>query len=936
MTDSATGGDDAPTVEAVYPLTPLQEGMLFHTVQASRRDVYLSQVVCAFHGPLRPERLLEAWEQTVRHEPMLRTAFTWERRERPLQIVFARGACPFEVQDWRQLDPGAQQVAWNAQLQNDRSVGFDLSKIPLSRVFVVRLADDAFRMLWSAHHILLDGWSGTLVIQDVVRQYEALESGTVYQREPGPEFSRYVTYLQERDWTGAEAFWRRRLRAFTTPTALPYRRRATESVDGERSYAVRELSATTSRALEQAARVYGVTLHALTVAAWARLLHVHGGESDVVFGITAATRPPTISGIERAVGLLLNTVPFRTTVDSDAGVRDWLSAIQRNLAATVEHDDSPMSRIQQWSELPARRAPFDSLISFENFPVSQNGTIAQHLTWEVEDILQRSNYPLALLVLPGARLRFTLIYDRAGFDAGDMDRLLAQLETIVVGLAQGADGAVRQLTLLTQAERERVTSTFTRSPAPAPPAPDVLEMFAAHVQQQPDDIAVADESSELTYRELDDRSSGLAHKLQEHGVEPGVVVALMLDRSPALIVAMIGALKSGGAYAPLSTRTSPAQIAHVLGELRRTNEGREPVVVVEDHCDLPGIRTLHVDAGQTSIQRDDATAPPSGARPDDPAYVIYTSGSTGSPKGIVVERRQLAASTAARLDFYQHPAQVFLLLSSPLVDSSVAGIYGALCSGGTLVTPVPRIEQEPDRLAALIDARRVSHTLVVPSLYRTLVDHMPLDRLRALSAVIVAGENCPLDLVRDHHLRAEGVDLFNEYGPAEATVWATVASLGPDTDEITLGRPIPGARVYVLDPDLEPTPLGVPGQICLGGATVARGYLGQPDLTRERFRDDPFEPGGRLYLTGDRGRWLDDGRLVYLGRDDEQVKVRGYRVELGAVEQTLAQHPSVMEAVVVLADTDGNVDAETDRIVAALDRLDPETADLLLQEAARS
>jgi nonribosomal peptide synthetase protein BlmX len=435
----------------------------------------------------------------------------------------------------------------------------------------------------------------------------------------------------------------------------------------------------------------------------------------------------------------------------------------------------------------------------------------------------------------------------------------------------------------------------------------VLELFEARARESSDSIALRTDGAALSYGALDALANRLANRLQSSGVQRGGLVGVFAERSAELIGAMLAVLKIGAAYVPLDPELPAARLEQMTSNL-------DAVLAVPS---LAGrVRSHHV------VLLDDAVAespdrPNIAVDPRSAAYVIYTSGSTGEPKGVVVERQHLAASTAARNAYYDEAPRNFLLLSSAAVDSSVAGIYWTLCSGGTLVLPRTRAEQDMGALARLIEEAGVTHTLLVPSLHHELLEHAAPRRIASLRCVIVAGEACPPEVVQMHRERLPGVQLHNEYGPAEGTVWATADELTRHpTGTVTIGRPVPGARVYLLNDRLRPVPIGVAGEICIGGAFVARGYLGQMEETARRFVADPFVPDGRMYRTGDRGRFLEDGRMEFLGRVDEQIKVRGFRVEPAEIERALRSFPGVREAAVVLATQ--TVSSDVDALTSAL------------------
>ena len=879
-------------VADIYPLAPAQEGMLFHTVAEPGSGVYVEQVTSTLHGPLREDALRDAWTRAVDRHPVLRTAFLWDGLDEPLQVVRQTVALPWERLDWRGVGPDEQERRLGDLLREDRARGFDLAQAPLLRLRLIQTDADEHRLVWTFHHLALDGWSTALVLNEVWADYAALAADRPAASAAPRPFRDYIAWLKGRVASGTEAFWRGTLAGFEAATPLAIDRTAGKPGPVDQREAT--LSADETSRLRDLARRHRVTLSTVVQGAWAILLSRYSGERDVVFGTTVSGRPADLAGVEDMVGMFINTLPLRVEVDPEAGVWDWLRGVQAAALAARQHEHTPLAQIQRWSDVPAGQPLFESLVVFENYPGEGEHAAAEvGLRVEGVDYREQSNYPLALLIVPGDGLRLLAVYDTARFDAPAVDRLLGHLSTLLRAAVEGPEAApVRDLPLLPAAERVEVLA-LAPGPDRAPiPEGGVLALIESHVREAPDALAVTTEAAALTYAELWAASGRLAAGLRARGVGAGVPVGVCLARTPDLIVGILGVLRAGGAYVPLD----PAYPAERL-QLLLADAGAS--VVVTRRPDL--------------FSEAEAVAPdgPHGDGPvpappdlDDLAYVIYTSGSTGRPKGVPVTHRNLAHSTQARLDHYPEAVGRFLLLSSVAFDSSVAGLFWTLASGGALVLPAERQEQDVPALAALAERHGVTHTLCLPSLWRVVLDLARPEALASLRCVILAGEALDPVVAAAHHARLPGAALYNEYGPTEATVWATVHRVEADRlgGRLPIGRPIPGARAYVLDPRGEPAPVGVPGDLHLGGDGVVAGYLGRPEVTAEVFGPDPFaeDPGARLYRTGDRARWNENGTLDFLGRADGQVKVRGHRIELGEVEAALRRHPSVREAAAAI------------------------------------
>ncbi|MFD8251187.1 non-ribosomal peptide synthetase [Streptomyces werraensis] len=899
---------DGRGVEDMYPLTPMQAGMLFHSLMDPQGRTYVNQVQVVLHGVTDPHALAAAWQETADANAILRTRLVWQETAEPLQVVEKRAAVPVTHHDWTGRPPEWCARETEALLAADREAGIDLGAAPLTRLALIRLAPDRVRMVWTFHHVLLDGWSAAQVFDEVCERYAARTGGRRPQVPDRAPFARYLEWLAGQDTARAEQHWRDTLAGFAVPTELPRDRRGADTHGASSSDTVRvALGTEVSARLRDTAQRAGLTVNTVLQGAWGLLLHHYGGGDDVVFGTTVSGRPAELPGVTSMVGLFINTLPTRLRVDLRRPVLEWLRELQAAQSESRRHDFVSLAQLQSWSEVPGGTGLFDSIVVFENYPFDA-GALARHgLAVEQERDVEPTSYALSVVVAPGDDVTVSLDYDPAAFDAVTVEGIGASLRTLLTQFAADADRSLADLAPLEPADGRRLLDRLA-GPGAELPRRTLPDAFAAQVARTPDAPAVLHGAEELTYRQLDERANRLARLLIEAGAGPERFVALALPRTADLIVALLAVLKSGAAYLPVDPGYPAERIAFLFDDVRPD----AVITCAETSARLPeGPYTrIALDAPDGAARLAAASAAPVGdgerrgrLLPDHPAYVIHTSGSTGRPKGVVVPHASVVALTDwAAAEFTGRGLAHVVASTSLNFDVSVFEIFSPLLAGG-------RVEVVRDLLALAerTEPWRAGLLSAVPSaLGRLLAEdtvHVGAD------TVVLAGEALPARAVQQVRAAVPGCRVMNIYGPTEATVYATAFTCDPaDPDRVPpIGRPVGGARAYVLDTRMRPVPAGAPGELYLAGTGVARGYLNRPGLTAGRFLADPFgPPGSRMYRTGDLVRWSADGDLLYLGRTDDQVKVRGFRIELGELEAALARHPQVAAAAARVVEHDGH------------------------------
>ncbi len=892
-------------IEAIYPLSPLQQGMLFDTLYAPESGVYVQHFVCTLRG-LDVLAFEQAWQTLVDQHPVLRTAFAWEKTEAPLQLVGRQVKVKLERLDWRGRAAEEQRAELERWLAQDRARGFKLTRAPLMRLTLMQCDDERLYFVWTHHHLLLDGWSLALALGELFQCYQALRAGARPQLPARRPFANYIAWLQAQDSRQSEAYWREALRGLTAPTPLATAHSPAgtgESAGFAGATALVPTALTTE--LQTFAQRQQLTLNTVVLGAWLLLLARTTGQADVTCGVTVSGRPATLAGVEDMLGMFINTLPFRATVPLDQQPGPWLRELQARQAELRQHEHTPLSQVQKWSEAAPGTPLFESIFVFENYPVDSTALQEQNEGLQIDEVqsIEQTNYPLTLLVIPGRELRLQLNYATSRFDAAGADRLLGYLRCLLEGMLAQPDTQLGALALVPAAERAQLLATWNATATVFPDATLTLyARFAAQVARTPAAPALVCAGQTLSYAQLFARANQLGHALRARGLGPDQLVAVVMERSLDLVVALYGVLAAGAAYLPIDPAAPPARVAHMLAD------SQAPVLLTQAHLRhlLPPrpASVLCLDADWDTLTADlPPTPPPARTRPEHLAYVIYTSGSTGTPKGAMNAHRAIGNRLDWMQQAYPLDATDRVLQKTPFsFDVSVWEFFWPLQVGATLVVAPPGAHQDSAALAALVAAERISTIHFVPSMLQAFVEEPGLAACRSLRRVICSGEALPYALQQRFFARC-AAELHNLYGPTEAAVdvsaWA--CQRASRTPVVPIGRPIANLQLYVLDARMQPVGIGVPGELYLGGLGLGRGYWRRPDLTAERFGPDPYgAAGGRLYRTGDLARWRGDGVVEYLGRLDFQVKLHGLRIELGEIEAGLTRHPAVRESVVLL------------------------------------
>jgi amino acid adenylation domain-containing protein len=875
------------SVERVDPLTPVQQGMLFHELAASDASPYHRQAFFRLRGTVDP-RLTEAvWNQLLSRHALLRSVFDYERTAQPLRIVLKSQTVDFGFADVSRMDAEAEIQAWR---QADLQRGFDLRRDRLVRVHLFKIGEDLFEMAWTHPHILLDGWSGEILMDEFAQLYAALLCGTAAPLPPAADLDAYLAALAARDRDSATAYWRGLLSSYEALATLPRAALAnTRPRPAEHRFRIDEAQ---TAALGALASRHDVTLGTVLQAMWGLLLGRWTDRRDVVFGLVVSGRTVATPDVDRLVGMFINSIPVRVRWEPTEDLGALLRSLQQQAWDGIEHDHAALADIQAASEVP--QGLLDHLLVLENYPAA--GGTGAVIGFEVVGVEtnEQANYDFGILVQAGAVLDVTLPHDASRFPSGFMARIELHLRHLLARILAAPEARLSEFDPLPDLERNTLAAASAGPVTRWPDGATLAELWLESARRTPDALALVDGALRLTYRALDEAAAGVAHRLLADGVRPGGPVGVLAERSAHLVIALLGILKAGGVYLPLAPALPDARIGFIL-----TDAGCGLVLTDEQE----NARMARIGPGLARpiagpVELDCPVVP---VRAEDAAYVIYTSGSTGQPKGVAVGHRGFVNMILAQIEgFGIGPDDVVAQFASCTFDASLSEIFMALLSGACLVIVPDAAIRDGASFLALLAAERITVATLPPSYLRALDGADP----GSLRVLITAGE--PPDL-RDARHYARSLRYFNAYGPTEASVcasWHEVDPGAPYPDGIPIGRPIANTRMMVLDRQDRPMPAGAIGEICLAGPGLAIGYVGQPGLTAERFG---MLNGERIYRTGDLGVVQEDGEVRCIGRRDFQVKLNGYRIEIGEIENRLRDHPAVTHAVVIVRGQPGRL-----------------------------
>jgi len=879
-------------ISGLYRLSGLQEGMLFHSLYAEDEGTYTEQMVCEFED-LQVDAFVQSWDHLIARHSILRTAFHYDEFSVPVQCVYKEAVLPVTILDYRSMNEEEQQKAFREFEKNDLRRGFDFKEAPLMRLTLIRLDEHHYRMLWTSHHILLDGWSLPILVGGLLSIYESLVTGTAVETVAEDRYEEYIRYLGRRDKEQAELYWKEYLRHLNEGTLLPFIASTAARTKGVGTYKGEKLilDKTFTNQLAQYAQRQHITLNTLMQGVWAYLLYRYTGRQDVTYGITVSGRPEDLPGVEQGIGLYINTLPLYARVEEDRIVAAWLQHLQADQQQSREHQYTGLNDIQQWSGVQGDL--FDSSITFQNYPVDE---VVSSKEWQLKvsrvETHPHTNYPLTIIISIAAETSLLFSYNSALLDEVYIERIAGHFRQVLEEITTHESATIGAIELLTPVEKEGLLQAM---PVPAPQETTITDLFEAQVALVPTATAVVYEEGSLTYQQLEEKANQLAHHLRRKGVGPGTLVPLCMDRSLDMLAGIMGILKAGCAYVPIEPDFPSERINYMLSDTGAK-------VVVSSCADkLPdNVEVVTMD----DIYAEPVTRLPRQYVAGQLVYVIYTSGSTGNPKGVMVTHENLldyVAGLTATLPVKECAS--FGLLSSIATDLGNTVIYASLATGGALHVFSKAAINDAEEIGRYLSVHRIDCVKIVPSHWKALSCFLPEKLL------IFGGEALNGSLIDTIRSSGSACMVVNHYGPTETTIGKLLHIVDKEAvyeENVPVGKPFSHTVTYVLSPSGKICPVGVPGELYIGGAGVAAGYLNNEVLTAAKFVENPFG-AGKLYRTGDQVKYLPDGNILFLGRIDDQVKIRGYRVELGEVESVLSRCDLIDQAVVVArADAEGN------------------------------
>ncbi|MCG8312644.1 MAG: amino acid adenylation domain-containing protein [Pseudomonadales bacterium] len=937
---------DRKNVENIYPLSPMQHGLLFHSLLAPHAGAYVPQIVISLKGELDSIAMKTAWQTVANRHGMLRSGYFWQQRDEPYQILFKQLPINWVEQDWSNLTVPEQNNKLETLMACNRTEPFNLQRPPLVRLHWLKTGSDKAKLIFCYHHVILDGWSASLLLKEVIASYQATNgagaqlsanvvsaSAKELPTPPSPPYVDYIKWLKQQDQVAALNHWKSLLanssvlptlpgRLFDTPMATKHKKPA----EPNNCLLETELDDKQSAALHDKLKQRKVTLNSLLQTALALLLRRYGNQGDIQFGTTVSGRPASLANATSMVGLFINTIPVKVSIDAKASVQQHLEQVQNRHLENSEFDFISLRELQ--TQCNDGQPLFNCLLVVENYPTTDdfNSTRSAHTAItqtnhtlqkpvELESISfdENTHLPLTLQVSSGALdkpIRFAARFDSNQFQHDIIEQFLNHFKQLVNTLIQNTHEPIKALELLSDTEKKQ-RHEWNSTAAEFPQQKTLADLFEQQAEATPEQIAVIEDEKSLTYQQLNLRGNVLATTLADRNIGPESIVAVNLQRSLELAVALIAIQKVGAVWLPLETDQPVNRLQGII-------EDAAPALLIHhslQESNASGFATNvpRCDLAQLSYPLNDKdVALNNPVRNSDTyngknaAYLIYTSGSTGKPKGVINTQEAIVNRLHWMQKQYELTQQDRVLHKTPLsFDVSIWELFWPLITGATQVMAKPKGHLDRNYLARCIAEHQVSVLHFVPTMLTDFLNAEALTNapINSLRDVICSGEALTAKLQNQFFSVFNSCRLHNLYGPTEAaidvTAWQCVPNLNEQQQRIPIGKPIDNIQIHLVDPDGQACPIGGIGKLLIGGIGVARGYLNKPELNETRFITSPKL--GKVYDTGDLACYLRDGNIVYLGRQDDQIKLRGVRIELGEIENQMSMLPNVQQAAVMLS-----------------------------------
>jgi len=901
-------------VQDMYALSPMQQGMLFHALLDDQKNSHLVQMTITLEGDLDVGIFVNSIQKLVDRYDVFRTTFIHEKMKQPLQVVLKSRPIPIQHIDLTSYDEAEKTRLLEQYRLEDQMTHFDLASDPLMRVKVVTTGESRFVVIWSFHHILMDGWCFHLIFHDLLSFYLVEKhQASIHMEMPLP-YSSFIKWLGRQDQESAQQYWRHYLNGYEAVSSVPRLSGTPKKAETRHTQASFSITRDVTEKLQQLAAQCDVTFSTVFQAIWGMVLQKYNDVDDIIFGTVVSGRPTELYGVDHMVGLFINTLPLRIQSQKDESFAEVVKKVHLNILQSRKYEHFPLYEIQNLSE--QKQGLFDHIMVIENYPLVealQKNPFMQQAGFMISDVkmYEPTNYDLTIMVQPREEIAVRIDYEANLFDEGIINRMIGHIKSIASQVASNPHILIKELTVLTQEESKRFVEQFHKNSV-AYPAKTIHELFHEQAERTPDRIAVVFEDKKVTYRQLEDASNQLARFLQKKQVHADQVVGILMNRSIEMVVAILGVLKAGGAFLPIDPEYPEERIAYMLED-----SSSHVVLTQADVMQSRLLRAEAIDIEDSRIWQESNEPVECMNQPEDLFYVIYTSGTTGKPKGVMLEHRNFANLMQDSFENSGIPfTEKVLQYTTCSFDVCYQEIFSTLLAGGQLYLIRNEMKQDIEQLFHLIEREQIS-VLFLPAAFLKFIFHeQDYAHLfpRCVKHIITAGEQLVVTAEFNRHLRHHKVTLHNHYGPSETHV-VTTYTISPNQayQELPpIGKSISNTGIYIMDSAQKLLPEGLVGELYITGANVGRGYLGKPDLTAEKFLEDPLVPGQRMYRTGDLARWLPDGNLEYLGRIDHQVKIRGHRIELGEIDSHLLNHPLVKEAVAI-----DRLDDQGDQVICA-------------------